>query len=310
MISEIRIVTLGVQDINRSVKFYNDAFQFVEKGRGTIDTKELGKAWRIPAGLKGTCAVIGPQGIDAGVLRLVQFDKPGERIWGDYSRKQDLGHYAVNFRAKDIKKLWPQLLKLGAIEKSPPTFWTINEQLSAWDSMCFDPDGVLLDIFQVEGNAKEALGEQRVEVSEVQTMAIHVSDALRSKAFYEGLEFSILYEKVVENMESFFGLPQGTKLHNVNLMKHGTSPNGRIELAQYVGYPGKPVGDRAVPPNLGVLSISFETDNLDETGRLVKKLGAQEISVPVIVLMPPFGKVKLATYFGLDKEVLEFYQRL
>ena len=50
-------------------------------------------------------------------------------------------------------------------------------------------------------------------------------------------------------MEGFFGLPEGTGLHDINLWKSREQPNGRVELAQYMGWPGEPLRDRAVPPN-------------------------------------------------------------
>jgi predicted lactoylglutathione lyase len=241
---------------------------------------------------------------------LIQFDKPGERIWGDYSSKQDLGHYAVNYRTEDINVLWPRLLKAGATPKSAPEFWQVNEELAAWDSMCFDPDGVILDIFKVEGKATEKMGTVPNDVSEVQTMAIHVADARRSQAFYQGIGYEVLYDKVVENMEEFFGVPKGTNLHNVNLFKPALSPNGRIEIAQYVGFLGKELRDKAAPPNVGILSISFETDDIDDTVKLVQSLGGQSIGGPIQLELAPFGEIQLATFFGPDGEVVEFFQRL
>ena len=305
MISEIRIVTMSVADLDSSIQFYEEAFHFAEIGRGTIEGKGFEKAWRMPPGMKGEASVIAAEGNQTGVLRLVQFNRTGEKI---FTRFQDYGPCIVNFRARDLRALWPRLLKVGAVEKSPPTYWKLVHNV--WDAQFFDPDGIIIDIFEIECDPDDPMGIQTFEVSEVQTMAIHVVDTDRSKKFYQKLGFDIFYDKMVENMEAFFQVPKGTKLHNVNLMKKQGSPNGRIELVQYIGLPGQPVRDKAVPPNIGILSISFETDNIEQTCELVRAVGGQEISKPVQVTLPFFGNTRLATYFGPDGEALEFYQRL
>lgn len=305
MISEVRIVTMSVADLGRSTQFYKEAFHFTEIGHGTIEGRGFEKAWRMLPGMRGEVSVIAAEGKQTGVLRLVQFDRTGEKI---FMRFQDYGHCIVNFRARDLRALWPHLLKVGAVEKSPPTYWKLAHNV--WDAQFFDLDGNIIDIFDIECDSGDPLGIQTIEVSEVQTMAIHVGDAGRSRKFYQRLGFEIFYDKMIENMEDFFGVPKGTKLHNVNLMKKQGSPNGRIELVQYIGLPGQTVRDKAVPPNIGVLSVSFETDNIEQTCELVRAAGGQEISKPVPVHLPFFGNTRLATYFGPDGETLEFYQRL
>lgn len=308
MVSEVRAVTVSVRDLERSLEFYENAFGYRVLAQGTLPVDELRKSWRMPSDLRGEYAVVGPGTAETGLLRLVSFSSAGVSIWGDYSRIQDYGHYAINFRALDVHRTWEKLCAAGARPKSPPKYWTVNEQISAWDSMCFDPDGVLLDVFQVEGQVLETLGEQEAEVSEVQTMAIHVSDMAQSVDFYSGLGFSVLYDKVVDGMENFFGLPRGTKLHNVNLMMPGSSPNGRVELAQYIGFPGRSIGDRAMPPNLGVLTMSFESGDIGEDLQRAVMLGGSQIADPVEVELTPWGKVRAVVCLGPDGEAVELYQ--
>ena len=312
VISEIKLATLSVENLERSITFYGDVFKYIKSGTGSIEGKEFEKAWRMPEGLKGRCAIMGVKGINSGMLRLVQFDKPGERIWADYSSKEIIGHYAVNFGVNDLNAFWPRLIEAGAVEKAPPKFWEVNDNLSVWDSQAFDLDGILLDIFQIVPEGKDMLGldEHVPEISEVQTVSVHVSDALRTKAFYQRLGFNEpLYETMVENLERFFEVPAGTKLHNINLMNPAFSRNGRVEIVQYIGFKSmKLLRERSVPPNIGILSISFETNDIVATCKLVKDLGGQEISEPVQVVLPKLGKVKLATFFGPDGEALEFYQ--
>jgi catechol 2,3-dioxygenase-like lactoylglutathione lyase family enzyme len=305
MISPVHLATVGVADLQRAVRFYAAAFGYPERGRGEVGGGALERAWRMPRGLRGEAVVVGPEDADLGLIRLVRFSEPGERIWGAYERIQDLGHYALNMRVKDIGRGWDRLVAAGAQVKSEPRHWTVEENLSAWDSQVYDPDGVLLDVFQVEGDLEATVGEQDAEVSELQTVALHVGDMERSRAFYVGLGFGILYDKVVEGMEDFFHVPPGTALHNVNLLKRDQSRNGRIELAHYRGFPGSSLRHRAVPPNLGILSLTLRTEDLDAATRLASDLGGEPVAGPVEVDLPPLGRQRLATVLGPDGELLE-----
>ncbi len=308
MISELRVATVAVADLDRSCAFYADTFGYARLGEGTVGGREAELAWRMPDGLTGRAVVMGPPGATTGLLRLVRFDAPGEPYWGDYSRPQDYGHYALNVRVPDIHSTIDRLRAAGGRSRSEPTHWTVTPDLSAWDSLSYDPEGVLLDVFQLEPGDGSPLADYDGRPSELQTVAIHVGDARRSAAFYAALGYEVLYDKLIENMESFFHLPSGTGLHNINLYVPGGSLNGRVELAQYVGFPGERQRDRAVPPNLGILSVSMETDDLKATADLLGGLGAEPVCDPVELDLPPYGPALVQTFFGLDGEVLEFYQ--
>ena len=271
--SEIKLCTLGVRDLDRSEDFYRDAFGFELIAEGTASGPAWEQLWRMPAGMTGSYRVLSQGDCETGRLRIVEFSKDGESaggqpVWGDGTTTLDLGHYAVNFRARDLRANWPRMIEAGATARSEPTHWFLNEELEVCDSQCYDPDGTLLDVFEIHGSMLEVLGEQTRRASEVQTMAVHSSDAARSQAFYETLGFSqVLYDQRIENLESFFHIPAGTVLHNVNLINPGlrgskARTTGRIELAHYIGAPGNRLVHRAVPPNLGPLSVSLECDEL------------------------------------------------
>ncbi|MDA0634698.1 VOC family protein [Nonomuraea sp. MCN248] len=308
MISELRVTTVAVSDLERSRAFYTDAFGYVTHAEAEVRGPEAEAAWQMPPGLTGRAAVVGPQGATTGLLRLVQFRAPGRLYWGEYARRQDYGHYALNIRVDDVHAAVERLTAAGGRQKSQPTRWTVMDDLSAWDSLSYDPDGVMLDVFELEAGPDSPFADYDGRPSELQTVAIHVSDAPRATAFYTALGYEVLYEKLIENMESFFRLPPGTGLRNVNLFMPGGTVNGRVELAQYVGFPGRQQRATAVPPSLGILSASLETDDLAATSALVASLGAEPVSSPVEVDLPPYGPALVQPFFGPDGEVLEFYQ--
>jgi catechol 2,3-dioxygenase-like lactoylglutathione lyase family enzyme len=309
MFSEIKFVTLGVVDLDRSIAFYADGFGFEEVSRTRVDTEALGEAWRIPAGIAGRFAIMGIPGIESGMLRLVEWTPPGEHVWAAPARFQDLGAYAVNFRVKDIKAAWETLGGCGAKEKSKPTYWEVDQNIAAWDSQCYDPDGTMLDVFQVVGEIERTLGPfpPGRPSSEVQTLAIHCADARKSESFYRGLGFEALYDRVIEDLWSFLGLPKGTQVHNINLIMPGERPNGRVELGQYVGMPGRKLKARTAAPGRGPLMMSLRVSSIEPASGRLMDLGARPIGT-ARYQSPPFGRVAAATFFGPSDEVIEVFE--
>jgi catechol 2,3-dioxygenase-like lactoylglutathione lyase family enzyme len=310
MISEIRIATLSVGDLDRSLRFYTDGLGYRELDRGPVPAEVAGP-WRVPAGLTGHQVVLSADDGQVGMLRLVAFDAPGEPI---FERVQDAGHYAANFRVRDIQETMARLVEHGA-QPPPwrdgpiePHHWVLHD-VEVWDSMFRDPDGSYVDVYQIV-KGPPLLGELEGEVSPIETMAVHTVDAPTARAFYEGLGYRVWYEQMVDP-QPFLGMPPGSQLHNVNLMMRGDVVPGRVELAQRIGQGDvATLEDRAVPPNRGYLSVSFESDNVDADAATALALGAREISRPVDVQLPALGRVRLTTLLGPDGEALELYQRL
>jgi catechol 2,3-dioxygenase-like lactoylglutathione lyase family enzyme len=308
--SEIRIVTVGVADLDRSSRFYREVLGWQARDRGDVD-RRLHAAWRIPGGVHARYEVLSRPGSASSMLRLVAFDRPGERIWGDYSRVQDHGHFALNFRVPDCRAAWPKLQAAGAVPRSEPTRWSIDEGLVAWDSQAFDPDGVLLDVYEVESVAGRharlypPLGGE--VANDLETVAIHVASADRSRDFYAALGFEVYFDRTIEQMSEFLHLPPGVALRDVNMVMQDRPHVGCIEIVEYVGLPGQSLRDRATPPNLGILSITFDAADLAEVEYVTRKHGATPItSQHVVANLPPWGEAAMYACYGPDGEVLEF----
>lgn len=309
MISEIRSVTLGVPDLDRTRRFYERTFDYVTHATATVAGPAYEDLWRMPSGMTARVAVVGPAGATSGLLRLVAFDRPGEPYWGDYGNPQDYGHYALNIRVPEIRAAVGRIRDNGGRSRSEPTRWTVTPELVAWDSLSYDPDGVILDVFELEPAEGSLMDDYDGRCTPLQTVAIHSSDARRSACFYAALGFRPWYDRLLERMEGFFHLPPGTGLHNVNLMMPGNPGTGRIEIVQYVGFPGASQREQAVPPNHGLLAASLETDDLPGTEMLLHSVGSEPVGEAVEVDLPGVGPVRARAYYGPDDEVLEFYQR-
>lgn len=309
-ISEIRKATVAVRDLAAARSFYETTFDYVSLGEINIEGKGYESLWNMPSGLTGKSVLLGPAGATTGLLQLVQFDQLGQHIWGNYEHPENYGHYALNIRVPAIGPAIEKILSNGGRSKSKPTHWVVSAEVAAWDSLSWDPDGNVIDVFELELAAGSLLADYDGRCSALQTVALHVSDARRSARFYAALGYRPWYDKMLENMEHFFDIPEGTSLHNINMVMPGGLALGRIEIAQYVGWPGRSLRGIAVPPNTGILSLSMETDDLAGTMKLLAAIGAEPCCDINTVEMPRSGIVKARSYYGPDDELLEFYQRI
>ena len=307
MISPISVATVGVTDLEASVRFYRSLLRMGggghRRGRRSGSRSAVAHALRSRRAGSGTgCS----RSAELGRVRLVEWDRPGELV-RDPARNQDFGHYALNFRVEDLQDVWEGLEDIGGSARSRPNTWVVAEGILAHDSLCYDPDGITCDVFELPDEGPLGpLGDRAS--SELQTMAIRPRDIAASAAFYTGLGYETWYDQKTDGIEGFLHLAEGTTLHNVNFHMPSQSLNGRVELAAYLGFPGVPTSHRAVPPNIGIMSITFQSDDFDRDTELVEDLGATSVARSDRTEVPPFAPTRVATYVGPDGEAFELVE--
>ena len=312
MLSEVKLVTLGVSDLDRALSFYADALGYRVQTRGDIDP-QLAALWRFDPALSGRWAVIAPDDSGLGRIRLLQFNAPGQRLWTADNLYNGSGYYALNFRCRDALATLQAITAAGGSSAHEPSYWEVSEQVAVRDSINDDPDGIRLDVFSYERGG-ELRGALDTEVSVVQTIAIATRDVPRSVAFYQALGFETLFDRVLDfpELQELLGTDRPVKIHNVNLIKDGHIVPGRVEMFAYLEMdhlPDAPLRDAAVPPNIGILSASLHSSDIAADLAHVQSLGAQLIARQLADL-PGVGRCEVATLFGPDGEQLELFQPL
>jgi len=310
MLSEVKLVTLGVANLEQAIAFYAQALGYRVQSTGQVPAA-LAPLWRFDPVLGGRYAVVAADDSGLGRIRLLQFDAPGERVWDESLRYTGTGYYALNFRCRDAIATMQAITGAGGSASHEPSYWEVNEQVAVRDSMNQDPDGICLDVFSYErgGDLRGALD---TEVSVLQTVAIATRDVPRSAAFYRGLGFEVLFDRVLDfpGLQALLGADRPVRIHNVNLMKDGHIVPGRVEMFGYLDMdhlPAVPLRDKAVPPNLGILSASLASTDLDADCARLRALGAEPVA-RARAFLPGFGECEAATLFGPDGELLELFQ--
>ena len=311
MLSEVKLVTLGVSDLDQACAFYARAMGYQVEESGPVPAT-LAPLWRFDPALGGRYAVVAADGSGLGRIRLVQFDAPGQRLWSEQIRYNGTGYYALNFRCRDAIATMEAITGAGGSASHEPSYWEVNEQVAVRDSMNEDPDGICLDVFSYDRGG-ELRGPLDTEVSVLQTVALATRDVPRSAAFYRGLGFEVLFDRVLDfpGLQEMLGADRPVRIHNINLMKDGSIVPGRVEMFAYLDMdhlPATPLRDKAVPPNLGILSASLESSGLEADCARLVELGAEPVARAHLDL-PGFGPCEVATLFGPDGELLEIFQR-
>lgn len=310
MLSEVKLVTLCVSDLDQARAFYASALGYRAGESGDI-SPSLAALWRFDPGLKGRYAIVAADDSGLGRIRLVAFDAPGERLWNADNLYNGCGYYALNFRCRDALATMHAIAAAGGSSGHEPSYWEVSDQVAVRDSINDDPDGIRLDVFSYERGG-ELRGPLETEVSVLQTVAIATRDVPRSAAFYRALGFEVLFDRVLDfpGLQALLGTDQPVRIHNINLMKDGRIVPGRIEMFAYLDMqhlPDAPLRDRAVPPNLGILSASLASTGLDADLAHLQSLGGELVARAKLTL-PGCGPCDVATLFGPDGELLELYQ--
>lgn len=310
MLSEVKLVSLGVTDLDRACAFYEAAMGYRVKQTGDIPAS-LAPLWRFEPGVKGRFAIIAADDSGVGRIRLSCFDAPGERVWNSSNLYNGAGYYALNFRCRDALLTMNAISAAGGKSGHEPSYWEVSDEVAVRDSINDDPDGIRLDVFSYERGG-DLRGPLDTDVSVLQTIAIATRNVPRSVAFYRGLGFEVLFDRKLDfpELQALLGTEQPVRIHNVNLIKDGHIVPGRIEMFGYLDMehlPDAPLRDKAVPPNIGILSASLSSSNLGADVTQMVSLGG-ELVAQMHVELPGVGQCDVATIFGPDGELLELYQ--
>lgn len=306
MLSEIRMVTVGVSDLALALRFYGSAldYRLVEQGEVTPATASFWRA-RDPAGLR--YAIVAADDSAQGRLRLLAGERPAGHFWDGANLRAASGYYALNFRCRDLAARLRRIAASGG-RAGTPTRWQVSEQVVVLDSMNADPDGTHLDLFQYEKGG-ELRGVLHTEVSVLQTVAIATRDLERSKRFWQALGFQELFDRVLDfpELQQLLGSNGPVRIRNANLMKDGSIVPGRIEMFSDLGAGDRPeqrLAERARPPAAGILMVSLLSSDLDADAATIVRAGGKLVG-RMSGARPGFGRGLAVLAEGPDGEAIE-----
>ncbi|MFV2019973.1 VOC family protein [Micromonospora sp. LOL_023] len=304
-VSEVRYVNLGVRDLAASIAFYTRAFGYQVLHTADDDGTGTARLWGSAEACPASVAVLGPSGATSGLLRLSGWAAPaGPARTGD--NRRDHGHYALNLRVDRIDEVRHRIQDDAALVLSEPRRWSITPEITVWDSLSHDPDGTVLDVFEIVEDATGFSGPGGGP-HRVQTVAVHVPDAQAASDCYTALGLRVWFDRTIAGMAEFFHVPGGVRLRDVNLYAPGHGDGGRVEIVQYIGLTG--AFTDAAPPRTGINSITFEVDDLDAATAALCRAGGRPVADETPVELPVHGPARSRLLLGTGGEAIELFVR-
>ena len=315
MIGAMRLVTIGVSDLESSLRLFRDVMAF-DIEREYEASSELLIAWRLPAGTACRIAELSCAGYPEGRVRLAEFDpQASTRVRDDHQGSDsatDVGVKAIDFYVRPPMERWVALLEqAGCVPRSRPIRWEIggfeSEELNI-----SGPDGypILLMIGWRHPGTTMRDWDPSKPFSEVATTSVVCGDLDRTRHFYGevlGLE-KLSDDEVTDEYRSLAntltGVPDGTRVR-LTLYAGSDEPSGKLLLVHFYEASTRRLDGRMRPGNLGASMFTHATDDLDGLHGWLVEAESTVLTRPTHV--PEFdGRLMLAT--GPNDELFEFVE--
>lgn len=308
---------VSVTDLDVSARFFREIGGYETKWRGALAPSAIA-AWGLPASAAGEALLLGPEGQDTGLLRLVRFDdagrrepmRPGARPW-------DTGcYFSIMIRMKDMQAIYDDAIRLGWWTETP----IVDLEFGASQLKVViyrGPDGV-----QVQGYERLSPPlPDGIPPFERMTRPFNMMQMVRDRdasyAFYtEVLGFDTFYRGDPYLADTPEYMPLGIPVnltteipYRAGIVYPVAGEFGRMETIEIMGLEGRDYADRCVAPNLGILAVRFEVDDAAAAAATIAGRGATA-TAPRLVDLPPYGRLAVLDTRTPDGAIIQFFERL
>ncbi|OBX17845.1 hypothetical protein A9995_14370 [Erythrobacter sp. QSSC1-22B] len=279
---------------------------------GAVSRGELAY-WTLPASAEATFEKWCAAAADTGCIRFVRFTGVAQQPIRPAARAWDTGGiYSLMARSDDVSALYDQAQALGWWAESPPIRFAFGGS-DLRNVVLQGPHGINIAVYERVSPAFTAFPLGRISQS-FNSMRM-VKDRPAARDFYYGrLGFGVLFDFDREPAEpafSNFGIPynltpQATRAATALYPRAGET--GRVELMQIEGLTGRDHSARAVPPNLGILSVRYPVRDLAAYRAALRKNGVAIVYAGENVMIGGMGPTNLFSVRDPDGNLTEFYQ--
>jgi catechol 2,3-dioxygenase-like lactoylglutathione lyase family enzyme len=302
-----------VRDVDAWARFFVEVGGLEILHRGNTPERTL-EAWPEPRPSAGREVLLGRPGVAQGRIRLYGFTGVAqEEIRGGAMPWDTGGIFDLDFRVADLRAQHERLTGLGWGGFSEPVDWRFGD-LRVREWLALGPEAVCLALMQ---RLEPPLPDGAVPAgfSQAFNSSQTVRDMDEAVAFYERLGFRIVLEQrapLAEGGGRVLGLlPEEADDTVVELviLHPERKLEGSVELVAFPGRPGRRLGHRALPTQLGINLLRFPVDGLE---RLAAALDRPENPMPRGPIhraaLAPFGDVRMLSLQSPDGAWLEFFE--
>ncbi|MEQ9110596.1 MAG: hypothetical protein RIF37_15535 [Rhodospirillaceae bacterium] len=283
---------------------------------GDVDRQQLA-LWGLDGDVSARFIVLQNPGETQGLVRLVQFSGAEQVQIRSSAQSWDTGGFlSLLLRSRGVDQNFADARRYQWTGYNDPVTLYLGPERRLRNVVLRGPDGINFGVYERVVPGLDGWPNIKKMSRPFNAMQI-VKDRDATVAFYEDIlgfvSMSIGNAPAAQADANNFGLPTNlvtsTPLKSAIMHPIG-GESGRVEFVEWDGLEGRDLTDRAVAPNLGILTLRFPVANAEKRAKNIKDNGGHVSGPPVIVSMPPYGDVKMFSVTTPDGVFLEMFQPL
>ena len=306
---------ISVTDLEKTAEFFKKIGGFKELYRGQSSKSSI-KHYGLSADASAEELLLSAKGSDVGFIRLIRFDntdtkkpmRPGSRAW-------DTGcYFSLMVRMKGLREIYDEAIEMGWWTETPVAEIKFGE--SRLDVVIFKgPDGL-----QIQGydRLEPPLPESFPEFDRI-SQPFNIMQMIKNrensrKFFVDLLGFDTFFYGVPFTAKEEAVTPLGIPLNLTTKTQYRTAiyypvagELGRVEMIEFMDIKGLDHSEKCHAPNLGLLSIKYSIEDMQQTLGMLKSRGLQSVDVNEIKLQP-YGDISIFSLSSPDGAIIEFYE--
>ncbi|MDX2144106.1 MAG: hypothetical protein SFV19_12180 [Rhodospirillaceae bacterium] len=305
---------VSVRDLGRWAEALGQLFGWRAGPKNQVDPRLL-KAWGLPPTCAAEDVILTEPTDTARHVRLIRFDHVTQvQIRSSAMAWEPGGIFSLLCYARDVDATFAAAQRIGWSAFNDPVDMHFegrtlrNVVLRAWD-------GVNFGLYRLMTPAPPPPPYEKVAMAfNGQQM---IRDIAPARKFYgDILNWSPWFDGVTHLTCNNFGMPEnfvGKMPKNVIIAAGGkdaagAGAYGQVELVQWVGFTGRDLSARAVPPNFGILSLRIPVADVRARADDIAARGGTLFYEPTTVSLAPAGTTMLFGVRTPDGALIEFVQ--
>ncbi len=306
---------ISVTDLEKTAEFFKKIGGFEELYRGQSSKSSI-KHYGLSSDASAEELLLSAKDSDVGFIRLIRFDnvgskkpmRPGSRAW-------DTGcYFSLMVRMKGLREIYDEAIEMGWWTETPVAEIKFGE--SRLDVVIFKgPDGLQIQGYdRLEPPLPKSFPEFERISQPFNIMQMIKNRENSRKFFVDLLGFDTFFYGVPFTAKEEAVTPLGIPLNLTTKTKYRTAiyypvagELGRVEMIEFMDIKGLDHSEKCHAPNLGLLSIKYSIENMQQTLGMLKSRGLRSVDVNEIKLQP-YGDISIFSLSSPDGAIIEFYE--
>jgi len=311
---------ISVRAFDPIYTFLTETGGYEEVARGAVDKSQLAY-WQLGEKAAARFVLLKAAGSDHGYIRLIDFDgvkqqpiRVGARAWDTG------GYFSLMMRGKDLDRIFDAAIALGFQAESEPIRFVFEPTDGSPPSdlknvVIKAPDGINFAIYERLSPALAPFWDFERLSQPFNAMQM-IASTEQAEAFFQGvLGMTTFWASDFVDPEpayNNFGLPQNLTTQiprRTRILWPRPGETGRLEAMEIVGLKGRDLSDRATPPNLGILSVSYPVEDAAQSLAAIENAGAKPVYGLRSFSWAPYGKVRMFTVQSPGGALINIFER-